>query len=74
VHFVDEHLDHGAIILQKAVAVLPTDDEHTLADRILVQEHLAYSEAIALVAAGNYRIEGRRVIVNVGNEPDKSNH
>jgi phosphoribosylglycinamide formyltransferase-1 len=72
VHFVDEHLDHGAIILQKAVPVLPTDDEHTLADRILVQEHLSYSEAIALVATGNYRIEGRRVIVNVGNEPDKS--
>jgi phosphoribosylglycinamide formyltransferase-1 len=62
VHFVDEHLDHGAIILQKTVPVLPTDDEHTLADRILVQEHLAYSEAIALVASGEYHIEGRRVL------------
>jgi phosphoribosylglycinamide formyltransferase-1 len=62
VHFVDEHLDHGPIILQKAVPVLPGDDEHTLAARILVQEHLAYSEAIALVAAGGYRIEGRRVL------------
>jgi len=68
VHFVDEHLDHGAIILQRTVPVLPTDDEHALADRILVQEHSAYTEAIALVAAGNYRIEGRRVIVNPGNE------
>jgi phosphoribosylglycinamide formyltransferase 1 len=68
VHFVDEHLDHGAIILQKAVPVLPTDDEHTLAKRILVQEHLAYSEAIALVAGGNFRIEGRRVRVNAGNK------
>jgi phosphoribosylglycinamide formyltransferase-1 len=64
---VDEHLDHGAIVLQKAVHVLPSDDEHTLAERILVQEHLAYSEAIALVASGNYRIEGRRVLVDSGN-------
>lgn len=68
VHFVDEHLDHGAIILQKAVPVLPTDDEHSLAERILAQEHLAYSQAIALVASGNYRIEGRRVLPNPGNE------
>ena len=67
VHFVDEHLDHGAIVLQKAVPVLPSDDEHTLAERILAQEHLAYSEAIALVASGDYRIEGRRVLVNSGN-------
>ena len=67
VHFVDEHLDHGAIVLQKAVPVLPSDDEHTLAERILEQEHLAYSEAIALVSAGSYRIEGRRVLVDSGN-------
>jgi phosphoribosylglycinamide formyltransferase-1 len=46
--------------------VLPGDDEHTLADRILVQEHVAYTEAIALVAAANYRIEGRRVLINAG--------
>jgi phosphoribosylglycinamide formyltransferase-1 len=69
VHFVDEHLDHGAIILQKAVPVLPADDEHSLSERILAQEHLAYSQAIALVASGNYRIEGRRVLPNPGNEP-----
>jgi phosphoribosylglycinamide formyltransferase-1 len=69
VHFVDEHLDHGAIILQKSVPVLPGDDEHTLADRILAQEHIAYSEAIARVAAGDYRIEGRRVLQNPGNSP-----
>jgi phosphoribosylglycinamide formyltransferase-1 len=62
VHFVDEHLDHGAIILQKCVPVLPGDDEHTLAERILVEEHKAYSEAIALVAGGKYCIEGRRVL------------
>jgi phosphoribosylglycinamide formyltransferase-1 len=71
VHFVDEHLDHGAIILQKSVPVLPSDDEHTLAARILIQEHLAYSEAIALVAAGNYRIEGRRVLITSGNSAVK---
>jgi phosphoribosylglycinamide formyltransferase-1 len=63
VHFVDEQLDHGAIILQKAVAVRPDDDEHSLASRILAEEHLAYSEAIALVASGAYRVQGRRVLV-----------
>ena len=62
VHFVDEHLDHGTIILQKQVPVLPDDDEHSLADRILKQEHIAYSEAIALIASGDYRVEGRRVL------------
>ena len=49
VHFVDEELDHGAIIVQKAIPVLDTDDEHTLAARILEQEHVAYSEAINIV-------------------------
>jgi phosphoribosylglycinamide formyltransferase-1 len=67
VHFVDEDLDHGAIILQKAVPVLPSDDEHALAERILAQEHIAYSEAIALVASGNLRIQGRRVLPISGN-------
>jgi len=62
VHFVDENLDHGAIIVQKTVPVLPDDDEHTLAARILKQEHLAYSEAIRIVLEGKYRIEGRRVL------------
>src|SRR6266576_2329829 len=62
VHFVDEELDHGAIVVQKAVAVLPNDDEHTLAARILEQEHTAYSEAIRIVLEGNYKIIGRRLI------------
>ena len=62
VHFVDEHLDHGPIIVQRAVPALPDDDEHTLAARILEQEHQAYSEAIGIVIAGNYEIVGRRVI------------
>jgi phosphoribosylglycinamide formyltransferase-1 len=62
VHFVDEFLDHGAIIVQKVVPVLPDDDDHTLAARILEQEHVAYSEAINIVLSGKYEIVGRRVI------------
>ena len=62
VHFVDEHLDHGVIILQRTVPVLDDDDAHTLAARILAQEHQAYPEAIARVASGRYRIEGRRFV------------
>ena len=54
VHFVDEELDHGAIIVQKAVAVLDSDDEHTLAARILEQEHIAYTEAINIVLGGKF--------------------
>jgi phosphoribosylglycinamide formyltransferase-1 len=61
VHFVDEHLDAGPIILQAAVPVLDDDTEDTLAARILVEEHRIYSEAIALILSGRWRIEGRRV-------------
>jgi phosphoribosylglycinamide formyltransferase-1 len=61
VHFVDEELDHGAIIVQKIVPVLETDDEHTLGGRILEQEHIAYTEAINIVLKGNYEIVGRRL-------------
>jgi len=61
VHFVDEELDHGAILVQKAVQVLDSDDEHTLAARILEQEHIAYSEAIRIVLEGKFKIEGRRL-------------
>ncbi len=62
VHFVDEDLDHGAIILQRAIPVLETDDAHSLAERILAEEHIAYSEAIARVASGEYEIRGRRFL------------
>ncbi|HTW57846.1 MAG TPA: phosphoribosylglycinamide formyltransferase [Terriglobales bacterium] len=62
VHFVDEELDHGAIIVQKAVPVLDGDDEHTLAARILEQEHVAYTEAINIVLAGNFEVAGRRLV------------
>lgn len=60
VHFVDEELDHGPIVVQKALSVLESDDERTLARRILEQEHIAYSEAITLVLSGNYEVAGRR--------------
>src|SRR3984885_7203488 len=62
VHFVDEELDHGVIVLQKTVPVLPEDDETALAARILAQEHVAYTEAIARVLSGEFRIAGRRYI------------
>jgi phosphoribosylglycinamide formyltransferase-1 len=62
VHFVDEHLDHGPIILQKVVPVLEGDDQHSLSARILEQEHLAYSEAISLVLSGEVAVQGRRVV------------
>jgi phosphoribosylglycinamide formyltransferase-1 len=61
VHFVDEELDHGPIIVQKAIPVLDDDDEKSLAARILEQEHMAYSEAINLVLSGNFRIAGRKL-------------
>ncbi len=61
VHFVDEELDHGAIIVQKTVPVLDGDDEHALAERILEQEHIAYTEAINIVLKGNFEIVGRRL-------------
>jgi phosphoribosylglycinamide formyltransferase-1 len=60
VHFVDEELDHGVIVLQKTVPVLDEDTAESLASRILEQEHLAYPEAIARVLSGEYEIVGRR--------------
>ena len=66
VHFVDEHLDHGVIVLQRVIPVLETDDAHSLADRILAEEHIAYSEAIARVVGGEYEIAGRRYVKRGG--------
>ncbi|MGB7190292.1 MAG: phosphoribosylglycinamide formyltransferase [Acidobacteriaceae bacterium] len=62
VHFVDEELDHGVIVLQRPVPVLEGDDANALAERILEQEHIAYSEAIAWVLSGEYRVAGRRYV------------
>jgi phosphoribosylglycinamide formyltransferase 1 len=61
VHFVDEHLDHGPIIVQRPVPVLDGDTVASLSARILQEEHIAYSEAIAKVLSGEFCIEGRCV-------------
>jgi len=66
VHFVDENLDAGPIIVQAVVPVLDEDDEHSLSERILKEEHRIYSEAVKIVLQGKYRIEGRRVILGHG--------
>jgi len=62
VHFVDEELDHGPIIVQKVVPVLDSDTERSLAARILEQEHIAYTEAINLVLTESFDIAGRRLV------------
>ncbi len=69
VHFVDEELDHGPIIVQKAIPVLDSDDEQTLAARILEQEHIAYSEAINLVLGGKFEVVGRKLRLASGSIP-----
>jgi len=63
VHFVDENLDAGPIVLQAVVPVEGSDTEDTLSARILKEEHRIYSEAVEIVLQGNYKIEGRRVIL-----------
>ena len=62
VHFVDEELDHGTIILQQSLAVAAYDSAETLAARILEEEHRAYPEAIARVISGDYELRGRRYV------------
>jgi len=64
VHFVDEGLDSGPIIIQSSVAVKDTDTEETLAKRIHKQEHIIYPKAIKLFAEGRLKIKGRRVLVS----------
>jgi len=66
VHFVDDQLDHGAIVLQRSIPVLETDDAHSLARRILAEEHIAYTEAIEMVLSGEYCVEGRRFVPALG--------
>jgi phosphoribosylglycinamide formyltransferase-1 len=69
VHFVDEELDHGAIVVQKTVPVLDTDDERSLAARILEQEHVAYTEAINIVLGTEYEVKGRRLLRTSWRQP-----
>src|SRR6266700_3885921 len=66
VHFVDEHLDHGPIVLQKSLPVLDSDDAHSLSARILELEHVAYTEAIRLVLSGEVEIQDRKVVRKKG--------
>ena len=66
VHFVDENLDAGPIVRQAVVPVEDGDTAETLSSRILEQEHRIYSEAIAIVGGGTYRIDGRRVLTKEG--------
>ena len=65
VHFVDEHLDHGAIIAQKVVEVKDTDTAETLSKRILEHEHALYVESVKKIVEGNYEIVGRKIIEKV---------
>jgi phosphoribosylglycinamide formyltransferase 1 len=69
VHFVDENLDAGPIILQAVVPILDDDTESALSERVLREEHRIYSEAVRIVLEGRYRIEGRRVLI----DPEKKN-
>ncbi len=62
VHFVDEEVDHGPIIAQRAVPVLPDDDRESLHRRIQVEEHDLYPQVVSALAAGQIRVQGNRVI------------
>jgi phosphoribosylglycinamide formyltransferase-1 len=64
VHFVDENLDAGPIVMQAMVAIEDRDTPETLSERILREEHRIYTEAVRIVLEGRFRIEGRRVLVN----------
>ena len=66
VHFVDENLDAGPIVLQAVVPVLDEDTEESLSAKILAEEHRIYSEAVKMVLEGRLTIEGRRVLKSVG--------
>src|SRR5579885_1885194 len=63
VHFVDENLDAGPIVMQAAVPVADTDTEASLSEKILREEHKIYSQAVKIVLEGKFRIEGRRVVL-----------
>ena len=68
VHFVDEDMDTGPIIIQAVVPILDSDTEDSLSERILKQEHKIYSRAIQLFAEGRLKIEGRRVLLTDGKQ------
>jgi phosphoribosylglycinamide formyltransferase-1 len=71
VHFVDENLDAGPIILQSAVPIRDDDTPETLSERVLREEHRIYTEAVRIVLEGRYKIEGRRVLLTSAKNPEK---
>jgi phosphoribosylglycinamide formyltransferase 1 len=71
VHFVDENLDAGPIVLQACVPVEDSDTPETLSERILREEHRIYAEAVRIVLEGKFRVEGRRVLNTVQSPPEK---
>jgi phosphoribosylglycinamide formyltransferase 1 len=71
VHFVDENLDAGPILLQACVRIEDNDTPETLSERILREEHRIYTEAVKIVLDGRYRIEGRRVLLDPQKVPEK---
>jgi phosphoribosylglycinamide formyltransferase-1 len=71
VHFVDENLDAGPIVLQACVPVEDSDTPETLSERILREEHRIYAEAVRIVLEGEFRIEGRRVLNTARSTPEK---
>jgi phosphoribosylglycinamide formyltransferase 1 len=71
VHFVDENLDAGPIVLQACVPVEDSDTPETLSERILREEHRIYAEAVRIVLEGKFRIEGRRVLNTAQSSPEK---
>jgi phosphoribosylglycinamide formyltransferase 1 len=71
VHFVDENLDAGPIVLQACVPVKDSDTPETLSERILREEHRIYAEAVRIVLEGKFRVEGRRVLITSDNASEK---
>ena len=71
VHFVDENLDAGPIVLQACVPIEDSDSPETLSERILREEHRIYAEAVRIVLEGRFRVEGRRVLITSGDASEK---
>ena len=71
VHFVDENLDAGPIVLQACVPVEDSDTPETLSERILREEHRIYAEAVRIVLEGKFRVDGRRVLITSDNASEK---
>jgi phosphoribosylglycinamide formyltransferase-1 len=73
VHFVDENLDAGPIVMQAAVPIEDTETVETLSEKILREEHRIYTQAVRIILEGRYRMEGRRVLTVVQSRPGEKN-